>query len=340
MQSAPNEAAENDMQKDGKLRITLRGAEVFISVVEEGSLATAARRLNTSSSAVSQQLSNLETALGAKLFERSARPLTLTPAGHVFQKRALAMLDEATRAQSELSELELTNLPQIRLSFIDDFDASITPELSYRLAETLPGCNVVCHAAQSHESFAALEARREDIIVATDMQRPADWIEQHPLLREPFVLVTSRNLLKEGEDPLEQLLARPMVRYVTSQIISQQIESHLRRLRLAPRRQFEYDSNASVMAMVVRSRGWAIMTPLAYFSVQRFHDKLDLRPLPFKGFSRSLSLYARRGVLGSLPRRVAENLRGLIAEYAVAQIENEAPWLAGTIRLMDDASQI
>lgn len=309
---------------------------MFVSVVEEGSLATGARRLSTSPSAVSQQITKLEAALGAKLFERTGRPLILTPAGNIFLQRALGMLDEATRAQSELSELELTNLPQIRLSFIDDFDACITPELSYRLAEALPGCNVVCHAAQSHESFTALEARREDIIVATDMHRPTDWIEQHLLLREPFVLITSRNLLKHDSDIMEQLLRRPMVRYVSAQMISQQIESHLRRLRLAPRRQFEFDSNASVMAMVVKSHGWAIMTPLAYFSVQRFHDQLDMRPLPFKGFSRGLSLFARRGVLGALPSRVATSLRGLIADHAISQIEEKAPWLVGTIRILDD----
>lgn len=325
------------MRKDGKQRITLRGIEIFVSVVEEGSLANAARRMNASPSAVSQQISNLETALGTKLIERTVRPLTLTPAGYVFQRRALAMFDEAARAQSELAELELTSLPQLRLSFIDDFDASITPELSYRLAEALPGCNIVCHAGQSHENVAALEARREDIVVATDMQKPADWIEQHPLLREPFVLITSRNLLTEDANHLDQLLAAPMVRYATSQIIFQQIENHLRRLRFSPQRRFEFDSNASVMAMVVKSRGWAITTPLAYVSVRRFHHALDLRQLPFKGFSRSLSLYARRGVLGALPRRVARDLRGLIAQHAIPQIEEAAPWLTGAIRLLDDA---
>lgn len=324
------------MGKDGKHRITLRAIEVFVSVVEEGSLATGARRLGASPSAVSQQISNLEAALGAKLIDRAARPLILTPAGNIFQKRALMIMDAAVRAQSELAELELTSLPQLRLAFIGDFDANVTPELSFRLSSALPDCNIICHAGQSHENIAALEARREDIVVATDIGKPADWIEQHPLVREPFVLITARNLIRDREDPVSQLLAAPMVRYPASQIISQQIENHLRRLRLAPRRRFEFDSNASVMAMVAKSGGWAITTPLAYFSARRFREALDLRPLPFKGFARSLSLYARRGVLGDLPMRVAGHLRSLIAEHPIAQAEREAPWLAGEIRLLDE----
>ncbi|MEL7349678.1 MAG: LysR family transcriptional regulator, partial [Pseudomonadota bacterium] len=92
-------------------RLTLRAIEVFVAVVEEGSLASAAQRLGASPSSVFQQLTNLETALGARLIDRAARPFALTPAGAVFLKRALTILDEATGAMSELAEMALASLP-------------------------------------------------------------------------------------------------------------------------------------------------------------------------------------------------------------------------------------
>ena len=48
-------------------RITLWGIEVFVAIAEETSITAAARRLGASASAVSQQLTNLETALGTAL---------------------------------------------------------------------------------------------------------------------------------------------------------------------------------------------------------------------------------------------------------------------------------
>ena len=55
-------------------RITLWGIEVFVATAEERSITAAARRLGASASAVSQQLTNLETALGVTKGDGSERP--------------------------------------------------------------------------------------------------------------------------------------------------------------------------------------------------------------------------------------------------------------------------
>ncbi|MFV2037990.1 MAG: LysR family transcriptional regulator, partial [Paracoccaceae bacterium] len=68
-------------------KITLWGIEVFVATAQEQSISAAARRLGASPSSISQQLSNLETALGAPLLNRRERPVTLTPAGEAFRTR-------------------------------------------------------------------------------------------------------------------------------------------------------------------------------------------------------------------------------------------------------------
>ena len=83
-------------------RITLWGIEVFLAIAEERSISAAARRLGASNSSASQQLSNIETALGTRLIDRSARPLGLTPAGHLFRRRARVILDEIEQARTGL----------------------------------------------------------------------------------------------------------------------------------------------------------------------------------------------------------------------------------------------
>lgn len=327
------------MARDDHGRLTLRAIEIFIAVVEEGSFAAGANRLGASTSSVSQQVTNLEAALGAQLIDRSARPLALTPAGFLFQRRGLAILDEAARAKSELAELELTTLAQLRLSMIEDFDAEVTPELVVQLSESLPGCNIIAHAGPSHENLAALEARDVDMVVAADIDSPADWIEQHQLLRDPYILVTAKDLLAGASDPVATLMGAPMVRFASTQLMGRQIETHLRRLRLAPPKRFEFESNHAVMAAVARLNGWAITTPPGYLRAPRFHGALDARPLPFKSFARTLSLHARRGVLGTLPTRASTILRKLLAAHCVDPAVVEMPWLAGQLRVLQGDSQ-
>ena len=65
----------------------------FVKVVETGSMAAAARRLDCTRAQVSKQVGELERAFGVRLFERSTRKLSLTPSGEVFHQHALRALE-------------------------------------------------------------------------------------------------------------------------------------------------------------------------------------------------------------------------------------------------------
>ncbi|WP_438464425.1 LysR family transcriptional regulator [Marinomonas sp. PE14-40] len=62
-------------------------ASLFLLVVEQGSLAGAARLKNISPSVVSKRLAELESALGVQLLRRTTRRMTLTEAGESFYKQ-------------------------------------------------------------------------------------------------------------------------------------------------------------------------------------------------------------------------------------------------------------
>jgi DNA-binding transcriptional LysR family regulator len=79
---------------------TLRGILNFTRTAELGSFAAAARELDISAVAVSQNISRLEAALGVRLFARSTRALQLTAEGRAFLEQCkgpLAQLDAACK---------------------------------------------------------------------------------------------------------------------------------------------------------------------------------------------------------------------------------------------------
>ncbi|GAB2676941.1 LysR family transcriptional regulator [Aliiglaciecola aliphaticivorans] len=90
----------------------LKGLAVFASVVESGSFAEAARRLQSSRSRVSEQVAALEASLQVRLLQRTTRQLMLTDEGkRVFEhaKKCHYILDDIDESLSE-------TIPQGRVS--------------------------------------------------------------------------------------------------------------------------------------------------------------------------------------------------------------------------------
>jgi DNA-binding transcriptional LysR family regulator len=318
---------------DTQGRITLWALEVFLAAAEDRSISAAARRLGASVSGVSQQLTALEAAVGAELMDRSARPMTLTPAGEMFRKRAQAILNEATQARAELAG-DLAGLTNFRLGMVEDFDSDVTPRLLAGMAEELKTCQFLLETGASHRLFDQLDSRALDVVVAADMGAVAEWMEVHPLLREPFVVAAPKGVVDAGGDVLTQLRALPLIQYSQRHHMGRQIAAHLAREDLKLAHRFELDSYHAIMAMVAGGAGWTILTPLGYLHAQRFRDRADVLPLPFAPLSRRISLNARAGVLRDMPARVAGRLRPLLEELVVAPAVARMPWLEGELRVL------
>ncbi|MEL6258771.1 MAG: LysR family transcriptional regulator, partial [Pseudomonadota bacterium] len=76
----------------------------FHAAAETGSLTAAGERLGISQSAVSRQIAALEEQIGASLFQRHARGLVLTDAGHTLHRSTIDMSAAATGAASALKD--------------------------------------------------------------------------------------------------------------------------------------------------------------------------------------------------------------------------------------------
>ncbi len=76
-----------------------------VAIAERGSLRAAARHLQLAQPALTRSLGQLERELGAPLFERNGRGMTLTQTGQVFVQRASAILHEVRRAAEEVGQL-------------------------------------------------------------------------------------------------------------------------------------------------------------------------------------------------------------------------------------------
>jgi DNA-binding transcriptional LysR family regulator len=112
----------------------LRRMAVFAAVVEQRSMSGAARALAMSTSAISQQVRQLERDSGVTLLHRSTRKLTLTAAGEQFYEGCAAMVAAARRAQQQLAQSRDAPSGELRLSAPIGFARHVAPALGHVLA--------------------------------------------------------------------------------------------------------------------------------------------------------------------------------------------------------------
>src|SRR5689334_11742988 len=86
------------MARAGRLPFDPNALEAFLAVCEARSMAAAAKKLALTQPAISQAIGDLEQKTGVTLFDRSVRPLALTPAGELMRQRASALLPRPARS--------------------------------------------------------------------------------------------------------------------------------------------------------------------------------------------------------------------------------------------------
>ncbi|CUH82445.1 LysR family transcriptional regulator [Tropicibacter naphthalenivorans] len=315
--------------------ISLKGLEVFEALAVSGSVAGASEATGLSQPAVSQQMRNLETALGVALVDHGRRPMQLTQVGRSFLARARVSLAQLRLAQNELTVMDLTHVEELKLGVIDDFDNDLTPRLVALLAQNMARSRFKLVTAPSHEIGAAVSARKLDLAIAGATGEPFESISEYPLLTDPYIFVCQKGKAAELGSLEAVMHALPLLRYDRAQLIGRQVEAHLAQQGLNFPHRFEIGAHLSLMTLAARGIGWALTTPTGYMRAARQHDHLEAHPVPFTPFARRISLFASSDWGDTVPGDVARTVRGLLADMVLNPALEALPWLADQMTLCE-----
>lgn len=143
-----------------------RSALYFDAVRRHGSVREAARHLSLAASAVNRQILNLEDELGLKLFERLPGGMSLTAAGEVMARHAIAVLQDERRAFGEFDALRGLRRGEITVTSAESLNASFLPYVIREMARRYPAIEVKIRTAGSNEIPAALLKGEADLGLA------------------------------------------------------------------------------------------------------------------------------------------------------------------------------
>ena len=162
--------------------------QIFVTVVKEGGIVKAARKLHRVPSNVTTRVKQLEDSVGAALFFRDRKRLFLSPAGRsllVYAERLLTLSQEAKDAVSGPTPRGV-----IRLGALESTTASRLPPLLARFHTACPGVRLELTTGTNDALTAAVVDRRLDAAFVAEVPTGHD-LAHMPVFTERLVVISA-----------------------------------------------------------------------------------------------------------------------------------------------------
>ncbi|MFI6319843.1 LysR substrate-binding domain-containing protein [Nonomuraea sp. NPDC050556] len=172
-----------------------------------GTIAAVAAALSYSPSAVSQQLSKLESEVGARLLEPVGRQVRLTAQAEILVAHAEAILQRVEQAEADVAASVTGITGTLRVAAFQTAMISLVPTALRLLRAAHPALRVEVAQAEPETSLPALLARDVDLAITEEypghpaFQHPG--LERHELHEDPIRLA--------ADAPLHELSDRPWI---------------------------------------------------------------------------------------------------------------------------------
>lgn len=146
-------------------RLRLRDLHIFFAVLQAGSMARAATNLRVAQPSVSRAISELESALGVRLFERTPRGVDLTDYGEALHKCGSAVFDDLRQGIKDIEFLSDPTRGELRIGCPESVTSSILPLIIQRFSEKHPRVVFEVDAGSAASALPKLRERSLDLLV-------------------------------------------------------------------------------------------------------------------------------------------------------------------------------
>ena len=228
----------------------------FVTVVDNGSMAAAARLLNITPAAVAQQIHTLERQIGVPLIARAGRTVSVTEAGTRILERARVLLRGVAELRTVATDDGTSG--ELRLGAGTTALTGILPDILTRTVARFPQISVFIKPGYSVDLHRAVESGELDAAIVLEapfaLHKTCGW---HLLREESLVVLAPESLA--GCDPHELLATQPLIRYDRNQWGGHQADEYLRMAKIKPRERFELNALNAIAVMVDRGLGVSLV---------------------------------------------------------------------------------
>jgi DNA-binding transcriptional LysR family regulator len=242
--------------------LDIRQLECFVAVAEELHFRRAGERLGLSQSALSERVSALEHELGARLFFRTTRQVSLTQAGSEFVQDANRILADIEKSISNVRHTAESDLRHVRVSGVDEAISMLLPKALLAFRRTDPKVHVqVLETASSEQHAQELIGHRTDVAFVRTPQQD-DFVTSELLHRQPVLVVLAETnpLSSSVSLSASDIADQPIVGYPkhARPILHEALWSGFRKIGAQPNIVCEIIDKSTMLQFVAQGLGIAL----------------------------------------------------------------------------------
>ncbi len=143
----------------------LKQLEYFVTIVNEGNISAAAKRLHMSQPPLSNHMKLLEQEIGCVLFERGSRHIILNEAGRLLYNKAVILLDLSTSTLQELESYKKGISGTLRIGVVSSVGSILLSNWILPFHQENPDIHYEIFEANTYQLLENLKANRLDLVV-------------------------------------------------------------------------------------------------------------------------------------------------------------------------------
>ena len=256
--------------------ISTRLLHAFIALHDCRHFGQAAERCHMSQSAFSVTIQRLETAVGARLFERDTRKVAMTPEGELFIEVARSLVGEIEAAFNDMGDYLARRKGRVVIAALPSLAANGLPAVIAQYRAAYPGINVTLFDALSDQCLAMLREGKVDFALTAPGPDLAEF-DTRIVCSDPFYLICRRDhkLAKKRKIALKALAGCEMIHLSKSTSVRQHVDALLRDVAVV-HTGLEVEHLATVAGLVEHGLGVSLVPELTLFQFR----SMDLVAIP------------------------------------------------------------
>lgn len=164
----------------------------FLVLSETLNFRKAAEQISIVQPALSRQIQLLENEIGAQLFNRNNRTVTLTGAGVFFQKETIRILLDLSKTINKAAQLHTGEAGEVRITHASSAMNTVVPSFLVKVKRAWPNLKTIAQETSNFQQMEMLLTRQTDLGVAPNIILPPE-VNAKILYKENFVLILPKD---------------------------------------------------------------------------------------------------------------------------------------------------
>ncbi|PAW73268.1 MAG: hypothetical protein B9S26_09125 [Opitutia bacterium Tous-C4FEB] len=262
----------------------------FLAVARTKNFSRAAEQCHVAQPSLSQQIMKLEDELGERLFERTKREVSLTPAGDLLRVHAERVLQEVELARDGVREFRGLVRGRVVLGVLPTVAPYFLPQRLRAFSSRFPAVEVVVHEDTTDQLAAAVLAKEVDLaLVSLPVERVGLAAEEFFDEKLLVALPAGHALAKRPRLTFDDLEREAFILMKEGHCLSGQALQFCRINGFAPQISFRSAQIETVLAFVAKGWGVSVVPEMACTRPMR-----GVRFRTLAGMTRSIGIIHRK----------------------------------------------